>query len=685
VKRLALTILIVFVFAKGYSQEENPIKQGSTTEQQLENLTEQQESETEDDNYLQYLVQARRNRLNLNTVDEGELKDLRLVTDLQIQNLISYRRLLGNLISVYELQAVPTWDVETIQKILPYVTVGNPVGEDVGRRFTGGQHSIVARLQQTLEKSVGFTRPDTIANRYPGSPQRLFFRYKYNYRNLLQFGLVGDKDPGEQLFKGGQKNGFDFYSFHLFARKLGPIKLLALGDFTVNLGQGLIHWQSLAFKKSADVLAVKRQAEILRPYSSAGEFNFERGVGVTVGGRKVDVTAFGSVRKLDATFHTDTSQTNEDFISSILNSGYHRTPSEVAKKNSFTQTTFGGNISYHDDRLHVGLNGVAYQFSTPLVRDIQPYNQYSIQGKEWYNYSVDYSYTFRNLHFFGEAAMDKTSSTAFLNGLLVSIDPKVDASVVYRNIEKSYQTLYGNAFTEGTYPTNEKGLYTGISIRPNTVIRIDAYADVFSFPWLRYRVDAPTTGTEYLVQLTYHPNKQVEAYTRYKNENKAINISGSTLPTNQPYITPRQNWRTQISYSPNRQFSLRHRVELVWYAPGEEGRSQQGFLTYIDAGFKPRGTQLSLNGRLQYFETDGFDSRLYAFESDVLYSYSIPQFIGKGLRYYVNVNYNVTKKMEVWLRWAQTIYQNQNTIGSGLDLINGDRRSEVKFQVMYNF
>jgi len=150
-------------------------------------------------------------------------------------------------------------------------------------------------------------------------------------------------------------------------------------------------------------------------------------------------------------------------------------------------------------------------------------------------------------------------------------------------------------------------------------------------------------------------------------------------------MRPRQNWRTQISYQLDRDVTLRNRVEIVWYDPHEKDRSQQGFLTYFDVAYKPMGTPLSLNTRLQYFETDGFDSRLYAYESDVLYSYSIPQFIGKGLRYYINLNYDVTKKMEVWLRWAQTIYQNQNTISSGLDQINGNRRSEVKFQVMYNF
>lgn len=686
-KKFTLIILAAFLYTHAFSQQENPVQPGSTTEQQLENLAEQQDAETEDDTYLQALVQLRKNPLNLNTATENEIREIRMVSDLQIQTLLRYRQLLGPLISIYELQAVPDWDVETIQKILPFVRVGNavPFSADVKQRFTGGQNSILFRVQQVLEKSNGFLRPDSIANRYPGSPQRVFFRYKYVYRNLLQFGLTGDKDAGEEFFKGSHKTGFDFYSFHLFARKMGPVKLLALGDFTVNMGQGLIQWQSLAFKKSVDISAVKRQADILRPYNSAAEYNFQRGAGITIGGKNVDVTAFASVRKLDASFNNDTSQTNEDFISSILNTGYHRTPSEVLKKNTITQTSFGGNISYQKNGFHLGVNGVAFTFSVPLVRNISTYNQYAIQGKDWHNYSVDYSYTFHNFHFFGEAAMDKNNSNAFVGGLLASLDKKVDASLVYRNIEKSYQSLYGNAFTESTFPTNEKGLFTGLSIKPAPFLRIDAYADIFSFPWLRYRVDAPTQGTEYLLQVTYKPNKQVEVYTRFRNESKAINISGLDLATRPAYIRPKQDWRTQFSYVVSPEVTLRNRVEVLWFDPHEKDRSQQGFLTYFDARYKPFGKPFSVNGRIQYFETDGFDSRLYSFENDVLYSYSIPQFIGKGLRYYVNFNFDVSKKMSVWLRWAQTVYANETSLSSGLDEIPGNKKSEVKFQVIYTF
>ena len=260
---------------KPVQQQENP---GTIVEQQLENITANNEDvETEDDSYQQELLQYQKNPININSATEADLKALHFISPMQMQNLLAYRNFLGNLLDIYELQAVPGWDLATIQKIRPYISVAgsNDILSSFGSRFSGGDHTLLLRVSQTLEKSKGYlTDPASGKNFYPGSQQRLLVRYRYNYKNLLQYGVVGEKDAGEQFFKGTQKQGFDFYSAHLFARNLGIVKSLAIGDFTVNMGQGLVQWMSLAFKKGPDVLATKREADVLRPYNSAGEIYF---------------------------------------------------------------------------------------------------------------------------------------------------------------------------------------------------------------------------------------------------------------------------------------------------------------------------------------------------------------------------------------------------------------------------
>ncbi len=676
---ILFTFLSIHLSAISFSQE-IPV----TAEQQLENQTDAEQGETEDDTYLLELEHFKKNPLNLNLADADELKQLRIVTDLQIANLITYRNLFGKLISIYELQAVPAWDVITIRKLLPFVTTTSALSlaEEASKRFRGGEHSLLLRIAQILESSNGFST-STAGTKYIGSPQKILFRYRYTYKNLLQFGLVGDKDAGEQFLKGAQKKGFDFYSFHLFARKIGIIQALALGDFSVNMGQGLIQWQGLAFKKSVEVMGIKRQSAILRPYNSAGEFYFHRGAGITIKKGKIESTAFVSFRKLGGNFVADTVN-NEDFISSFLTSGYHRTLSENEDRNNLTQTAFGGNILYRSSRWQVGLNGIYYKFSLPIQKRNEPYNLFAISGKQWYNFSIDYSFTYKNLHFFGEGAADKNFNKAFINGLLISVDTRVDISIVQRTIQKGYQSINGNAFTENTYPTNESGFYTGITIRPAIGWKFDLYGDIYKFPWLKFLVDAPSHGKDFLAQLTYTPNKKIEIYSRYRNETKQSNQSDNLTVTNFLVTIPKQSWRTQVLFKLNSSVALRNRVELLWF--DKKGKNNEnGFLTFFDIIYKPMLNPISGVVRLQYFETGGYNSRIYAYENDVLYSYSIPSFSDKGFRYYATFNFDLTRKVSIWLRWAQTIYKNKNMIGSGLDEIQGNKRSELKLQGRWIF
>jgi len=683
---MCLRIFILLLLMLHYSlftlhAQETPV---STIEQQIENLTEVDQAETEDDSYQQQWERFRKNPLNLNTADETDLRELKIISGLQIGNFILYRKLLGKFISVYELQAVPSWDIQIIKKLLPFITVEEPISiSDVFKlRFKDGEHGLVFRYSQVLEESKGFT-DTTSGTKYLGSPPRLFFRYRYQYKNLLQFGIVADKDAGEQFFKGAQNKGFDFYSFHLFARKMGVVQSLALGDFTVNMGQGLIQWQSLAFRKSVDVLGIKRQSPVLRPYNSAGEFNFHRGAGITIQKGNVQATAFVSYRKLSANFVADT-VSHEEYITSFLNSGYHRTESEIADRHKLGQFAVGGNLKYKNDNWHAGVNAIVFNFSSPVQKRQEPYNHYAISGNGWSNYSIDYSYTRRNLHFFGEAAIDKNFSKALLNGLLISVDPRVDISFLHRKIDPQYQSNNGNAFTENTYPTNENGFYSGISIRPVSAWRLDAYIDVYKFPWLKYLVDAPSLGKDFIVQLMYTPNKQLEIYTRYRSETKQGNQPDNISPANYIVQLPRQNWKTQISFKLNSSIAIRNRTELLWYDKNGEN-AETGFLTFFDIIYKPMLKNYSGNVRIQYFETDGYDSRIYAYENDVLFYYSIPAFFNKGYRYYLNVNYDLDSRISLWLKWSQTIYDNVESIGSGLDEIPGSSKSEIRIMARVVF
>ena len=286
------------------------------------------------------------------------------------------------------------------------------------------------------------------------------------------------------------------------------------------------------------------------------------------------------------------------------------------------------------------------------------------------------------MHLYGEIASNGKNGLAFLSGLMISVSANADMGLIYRNISREYQSLYTNTFTESTSPSNEKALFAGISLKPATAWLIEAYVDIYKFPWLKFQVNAPATGSDYFIQATYRPNRQLEIYSRFKRESKAANANPEALTMSPVNNQPRKNWRTQFIFKVNRHFTFRNRVEMVWFSKmGFE--VSKGFLANADLIYKPMMKPFSDNIRLQYFETDDYDSRLYAYENDVLFSYSIPVFYNQGYRYYLNVNYDITRKLSAWMRIAQTVNPGQSSLGSGLDEIRGNRKTELKLQMIY--
>lgn len=664
------TIFLVIGF--NCSAQEVPV----TTQQQLENLADEN---VEDDALLQQLEFYRKHPINLNTATAEDLQPLRFLNDLQIAHLIRYRSIFGKLVDIYELQAVPGFDLLTIKKILPYVFVGAAVTvkESLLSRFRGGDQYLLFRLSRILEKAEGYDT--SLTSYYPGDRNHILFRYRYQYKTSLYYGVLADKDAGEQFFKGAQKTGFDFYSVHFFARNPGKIKALALGDYVVNLGQGLTQWGSLAFGKSVDVINIKRQSPVLLPYRSAAEFNFNRGAAATIKLKNIEATAFVSYKKFSGNLATD----SIDRFTSFSTSGYYRTKNEVADRYKLSDLSYGGNISYQNGLFKLGANAVVHQFSRLMQKQDEPYNFFAFRGKQALNASVDFSYTYKNMHLFGEAAIDKNFAKAFIQGALISVDSKVDISVLYRNVSKQYTSLFGNAFTESTLPTNEKGLYAGVIIRPAYRWQLSAYTDFYEAPFLKYRVNAASRGFDYLAQISYLPNKNAELYLRYRTEGKPVNETGGQATINYPVEKIKQSLRLHYATQLNEVVSVKGRTEIIWFDKMGSG-AEEGFLTYIETSYGA-AHQLKGNIRLQYFETGGYNSRIYAYESDVLYSFSIPSFFDKGLRYYFIINYDLTKKLSLWLRMAQTIYRDKTVIGSGLDEINGNKRTEIKLQATYNF
>ncbi len=709
----ASCILLILLFCSFYVDAQDtlvPKTDNDYIQQQLENIAENNQNEDIDyTNLLDGLNYYAEHPINLNNTNKEELHQLLLLNDIQINNLLTHIEKNGKLITIYELQSIEGFDLQTIQKIIFYIRVSdnfNTPNFNTKEMFRTGQNIIILRYGQVLEKQKGFTPIDSAAlykspnSRYIGSPQKLYARYRFTYGTNVSWGITAEKDQGELFFKnkqnfkydwydrslkGNQKTGFDFYSAHFYLHNIKFIRSLALGDYQVNFGQGLTAWSSYAFGKSSDIINVKKTATGIRPYTSVDENKFMRGAATTIGFKKMQASVFFSRKHVDANITDTLSDGEVAAVSSLQTTGYHTTPGEIADRHSILQTIYGGNISYKSRKFNMGITALNYQLDKEYNRTLSHYNQFEFSAKQNFNIGLDYNFILHNFNFFGEEARSKNGGMAYLNGVLINLDPRLSFTVLHRFYERNYQNMISNGFAEETSAANEKGLYIGLVAKPTNTITLTAYYDRFEFPWLKYQVNAPSHGNDYTAQFNYTPSKKTDFYFKIRQRNKETNIANPDVMIN--YVVPvkQTNYRFNISYSVLPSVKFKNRVELIDYKL-DNNKTQKGYLIYQDIAYNKLGKPLTITLRYALFQTDSYDTRIYAYESDTPGFYSIPSYYDRGSRFYILLNYNLTRKIEIWLRYSQTFYDNKNIISQGsLTEIDGNTKTEIRAQIKFKF
>ncbi len=626
------------------------------------------------------LLDAYRNRpLNLNRATAEELGALYLLSPPQIDRLIDHRDRVGGFLSIYELQAVEGLDLETIRQLLPYVTMEkglDDVSVPLRTLFSAGTREAYLRGTTRLETARGYRAPDPA---YAGDPLRLYAKYRQRYGDQLSLGVVMEKDPGEALFADGRP--VDYYSAHLFLRRLNRrVRAVALGDFTVSFGQGLILYTGFGFGKSSYSTSVARRSSTLQPYASVNEFNFMRGAGVTLAlGDKLEATVFASRRRRTANPTRDSLG-----VTSLSLSGYHRTAGERADRNALTQSSYGGSLRYRPlRRLEVAVNVLGEHLSRPLQPTPRPYNRYYFRGAELLNASVDYRYRLRNFSFFGEVAGSpgQQSGRAMLHGVNIGLDPRADVALVYRKYDRDYRALSARPFGETSGGRNEEGIYVGVDLRPAARWRINAYYDLWRHDWLRYLVDAPSSGREARLRVGYTIKRKLDSYAELRHENKGRGLAGERTDPVVPRT--RTQLRLHAGYHLTPALEWRSRLDLGRTADRNDG-VQAGVMLFQDLHYRPTGP-FSFSARLAGYRTDGYDVRFYEYENGLTYNAFVLPYYGEGMRGYLLLRYKGLRGLTVEARIARSQRFDGGTFGSGQEATGLSHRTEGGTQLIYRW
>jgi len=606
-------------------------------------------------------------KFNLNTVSAEELSSLLLLTPQQIQDFVNHRNTFGNFLSLIELQVVSSWDLTTIKQLLPFLYINSSNDRiNVKHTIAQGKHTL---LYRTGGKPSRYNSKVSWLTK-----NRQLINYKFKYKDLFQAGWIIEKDAGEA-------NLADHLGFYFALKNKGIIKHLLIGDFNVNMGQGLIHWQGYAFGRSSNLLSGYRQGNFIQPHTGTDENRFHRGVGLHLRKGNIEFGAFFSKLKIDANIITDSSN-NIQWISSFLLSGLHRNDAEIKDKNTVIKLTWGGKIKLQLPTGSINLNLIQTNFSIPVQKREQPYNQYAIADKHWRNSSLDMAFSTKVGFLFSEIAIDHQLDPAFNIGWLKSLDQKFDIAVIYRNMSAKFRAFESNCISANSEAGNETGLLFSFNFQPHAKHFLEGFADLSKQHWPTFTVDRPEIAKLYSIQYNWRPNKKTEISTRYQIDTRTNNQGYENNHSSLVGQKLTHRWRTHIAISPLESLTIRCRNEIVKVR--EEFKSfSSGQLSYVEFIFKPATEPLSISFRYTFFSTDDYSSRVYAYERDLSSYYSIPAHFDQGHRNYLLLQYNYKKAVKIQLKMINDQRREKNNLASAFlsPMSNKEWRLQVVWEV----
>ncbi|MFV0391642.1 MAG: hypothetical protein ACK5KP_07160 [Paludibacteraceae bacterium] len=655
----------------------------------FEQVSENSDTEIDFTGFYEDMMNFSENPINLNNTNKEELEKLYFLSDIQIDNILHYLYRYAPLQTIYEMQLIDGLDMTDIRMLLPFVSLGEAQAKKQSLKirdvFKYGKNEVYFRLDRGLETKEGYRfvpeedeqAVEQNARKYVGESLYNHIKYRFRYRDRIAFGVTAEKDAGEQ-FWGTQNKGYDFYSAHFELKNFGKLKTLVAGDYRANFAQGLVMRTDFSMGKSSYVLQVNPRSTGLKKFTGTDEYNYFRGAGATFSLGNVDVSAFYSNKMIDG-------DTVNGQFTSIKMDGLHRTLSDLERKKNINQQVVGANATYTYKWLQIGATTVYTSLDNSLEPKAANYNRFYFRGKEQLMSSMNYRLRAGKLNLFGETAVsDKPGGWATTNGINFSPISRVGLVALYRYFSKEYDPLFGVTFSETSRVNNETGLYVGAEVRPIKFWKVAAYIDSYRFPWMKFGIDAPSIGKDYLVQVDYAPKRNVNMYWRFKYEEKMSNYSDT--PTVMPVVLPQPKWyvRYLLNYSFGR-FRFRNQLDVNGFYDGVNAPTY-GYSALQDVSYDFQKIPLRIDVRFHIFDAQNYENRLYTYEKDVLYAFSVPMNYGLGSRYYVNLRYELSENLSFWFKLAQTVYADDRvTISSSNEEIQGNRKTDFRFLMRLKF
>jgi hypothetical protein len=604
--------------------------------------------------YLEYLNELLENPVKINLLDENDLSRLFFLSDFQVKSLADHIRKTGNIVSVYEIAAIPGFDQQTVEMMLPFISLkeNEPGSCD--------SLSVKSTLLTNLILKPGENDTSSL-----GSPLKILSKFRIS-AGRFSAGYTCEKDAGEKFFSGSPPQ-LEFLSTYSSYSGQRLIKKVVLGDFSVRFGAGTcintatrtgLHLTSSGFMTGRDNL---------KPYTSTDENNFFRGAAAELSIKNTEIILFYSRNKIDATPEL-TSDSTILFIHTIYKTGLHNTSSLLLKKDLLKETVYGISFSYNLKSIRIGANWSETFFSPPLQNDSgDPENIYDFKGAENRLLSINYNTLAGKILLYGETSFNNFKYIALVNGITLRPSDRLLINVLWRKYSPGFRAINGRGPGNSLSSANEQGITGNFSFEAAKHLFLTAGYDVTHYPWLKYRCSFPSISHKAAIVMRYLPSEKLSIESSWDYNYSMINDQKNTGVAGIARSESR-TFKFLLKYAPEENSFLTTKINYKIAYPVKS----RGILMLQDIYYRFHNIPVTLWFRYCIFSTESWESRLYTYENDVLYSFSIPALSGEGSRSYLMAKFDLGHFGEMRIKYGLTSF-----IDKGNKNINSD---EVKIQ-----
>ena len=239
------------------------------------------------ENNFEELSELRENPININTATKEQLERFPFLSDKLIENILYYLYKYGPLLSENELWMIEDINRQTIRCLQPFICFKHTEKEEykptLKQVLKYGKQELSTRVDMPFYTKSGYklhTKEELKKNpnkQYLGYGYYHSLRYSFHYRDKIYLGLTAEKDAGEPFFAGQNRKGYDFYLPYLFIRNMGRIKSLAIGNYRLSYGYGLVINTDFGMGKTATLSTLGNRNRGIRKHSSTDEYNYFQG------------------------------------------------------------------------------------------------------------------------------------------------------------------------------------------------------------------------------------------------------------------------------------------------------------------------------------------------------------------------------------------------------------------------